>query len=63
MKKAFRKSQFDTTIKIRKAQHDWIVKVMDTKTLAGFLDKILNAFKECDKCKQRVYDKTYNPNT
>ena len=40
------KSCFNKCIKIRQKHYDWIVKVKDTKTLAGFLDKVINSYKK-----------------
>lgn len=39
------KTVFNKKVRIRGNQLDWIKKHKDTKTIAGFLDKIINQFK------------------
>ena len=51
-KKKEYKSVFDTCVKIKKKQLKWIKKNKDTKTYAGFLDKIINHYKK------QKYDET-----
>jgi len=40
-----RKSHFNKAVKIREKQHGWLKKNKDTKTIAGYLDKIINFYK------------------
>lgn len=40
------KSVFDSCVKVRKKQLDWLKKNKDTKTTAGYLDKIINQYKK-----------------
>ena len=40
------KSQFDKSMKVRKSQHAWIRENKDTRTDAGYLDKIINYWKK-----------------
>ena len=40
------KSEFNRLIRIRNRQLEWLRKNKDTKTMAGFLDKIINKFKK-----------------
>lgn len=44
-----RESQFDSCIKVRKRQLEWLRKNKDTKTMAGYLDKIINQYKKYEK--------------
>jgi len=43
--KVYKESVFNKAIKIRDSQHKWIRQNKDTKTLAGYLDKIINQYK------------------
>ena len=43
-KKAY-KSDFNKLVRIREAQLDWLKLNKKTKTMAGFLDIIINTFK------------------
>lgn len=44
-----RKTRFKNQIRIDPKQIKWIRQTMDTKTLAGFLDKMINHYKKCPK--------------
>lgn len=46
MKEKKWKSQFEKSIKIRKSQDEWIIKNKDTRTKAGYLDKIINHYRK-----------------
>ena len=41
-----RKTRFKSLIRIDRKQIKWIKENMDTKTMAGFLDKIINYYKK-----------------
>ncbi len=41
-----RKSRFSTLTRIDPTQLAWLQEHKDTKTVAGFLDKIINQFKQ-----------------
>ena len=44
--KKYRQSRFNTAVKIDRKQLIWLKENMDTKTIAGFLDKIINQYKD-----------------
>lgn len=46
MEKKWRKSRFRAVVKIDKKQLEWLRENKDTKTIAGFLDKIINQYKD-----------------
>ena len=49
MKEKKWQSHFEKSIKIRKSQDEWITKNKDTRTKAGYLDKIINYYKKHNK--------------
>ena len=40
------KSQFNSCVKVRKKQLEWLKENKDCKTVAGYLDKIINKYKD-----------------
>ena len=46
----FRKSRFSAAVKVDKKQLIWLKEHKDCRTVAGFLDKIINRYKnECNE--------------
>jgi hypothetical protein len=56
-----RKTVFKKRIRIRENQLEWLRKNKDTKTMAGFLDKIINKFRKNDE-KQKICSNTRKTN-
>ncbi len=49
------KSYFNTMVRANRKQLEWIKRNMDTRTMAGFLDKLINVHKsKMKKNKQKV---------
>lgn len=44
-----KRTRFDRLVRISQEQLEWLKKVKDTKTVAGFLDRIINDYKKNGK--------------
>ncbi len=42
---SIKRTRFSKLVRIDRKQLDWLKKYKDTKTIAGFLDKIINVYK------------------
>lgn len=49
-----RKTRFKKLIRIDPKQLEWLRKNKDTKTMAGFLDKIINKFKKYEITRKKI---------
>ena len=45
-KKKYKKSRFSSAVKVDPKQLEWLKENKDTRTIAGYLDKIINNYKK-----------------
>jgi hypothetical protein len=46
LQKKYKKSRFSKAVKVDEKNLEWLKKNKDTRTVAGFLDKIINKYKK-----------------